>query len=86
MKEDDSQTAKSEILNGKICLKELPFDEKIVLDEIIANPEITQKEIAVKIGKSERTVRNKISGLKEKGILKRVNGKKNGKWQVLLKE
>lgn len=73
---------KENVLKGKICLKELPLEEKAILEVIIANPEITQKEIASKIGKSERTVRNKITNLKEKGILERVNGKKNGKWEV----
>ena len=81
-KEEEVQTAKSEVSNGKICLKGLPIEEKAVLEVIIANPEITQKNIASKIGKSERTVRNKINSLKEKGILERVNGKKNGKWEV----
>lgn len=80
--EDESQTAKTEVSNGKICLKELPFEEKAILEVVIENPEITQKEIANRIGKSERTVRNKITNLKGKGILERVNGKKNGKWEV----
>lgn len=80
--ERELQTAKTEVSNGKICLKELPLEEKTILEVIIANPEITQKEIASKIGKSERTVRTKIANLKEKGILERVNGKKNGKWEV----
>lgn len=83
--EEEIQTAKLEGSNGKIFLKELPIEEKAVLEAIIANPEITQKEIASKIGKSERTVRNKITVLKEKGILERVNGKRNGKWEVRLK-
>lgn len=81
-KKDEIQTAKKEALNGKICLKELPLEEKAILEVIIENPEITQKEIASKIGKSERTVRNKITNLKDKGILERVNGKKNGRWGV----
>lgn len=81
-KKEEIQTAKFEVSNGKFCLKELPIEEKTILEVIIATPEITQKEIASKIGKSERTVRNKINSLKEKGILKRVNGKRNGKWEV----
>lgn len=81
-KQDEIQTAKKDVSNGKICLKELPFEEKTIIEVIITNPKITQKEIASKIGKSERTVRNKITNLKEKGILERVNGKKNGKWEV----
>ncbi len=84
-KEEEIQTVKSKDSNGKICLMELPIEEKAVLEVIIAKPEITQKEIASKIGKSERTVRNKITSLKEKGILERVNGKRNGKWEVSVK-
>ena len=79
---DVVQTANKENSNGKICLKELPFEEKAILELIIKNPEITQKDIAKQISKSERTVRNRITDLKEKGILVRVNGKKNGKWEV----
>lgn len=59
--EGEIQTAKKEVSNGKICLKELPFEEKEVIKIIIANPAITQKELASEIGKSERTVSNKIS-------------------------
>ena len=79
---DEFQTAKDETSNGKICLKELTLEEKAILELIVENPEITQKDIAKQIGKSERTVRNRITELKEKGILKRVNGKKNGKLEV----
>ena len=61
----------------------MPFEEKAILELIIENPEITQKDIAKQISKSERTVRNRITDLKEKGILVRVNGKKNGKWEVM---
>lgn len=84
-KEEEIQATKSDVSNGKICLIELPIEEKVIVEMIIANPEITQKEIANKIGKSERTVRNKITNLKEKGILERVNGKRNGKWEVRIK-
>lgn len=84
-KEEEIQTARSKDSNGKICLMELPIEEKAILEVIIANSEITQKEIASKIGKSERTVRNKITDLKEKGILERVNGKRNGRWEVSVK-
>ena len=81
-KKEEIQTAKLEVSNGKICLKGLSIEEKAILEVIIATPEITQKDIASKIGKSERTVRNKINSLKEKGMLERINGKRNGKWKV----
>ena len=85
-KDEEIQTANLEASNGKICLKKLPIEEKAVLEVIIANPEITQKEIACKIGKSERTVRNKITSLKEKGIIERVGSTKNGIWKINIVE
>ena len=51
---------------------------------IIENPSITRKELAIKIGKSERTIKTKVSSLKEKGYIQRLNGKRNGIWQVLV--
>ena len=61
-----------------------PLDELAILKLIIENPNITQKEIANRIGKSERTVKNKVASLKEKGYIQRLNGKRNGKWEVLI--
>ena len=46
-------------------------------------PTATQKEIAAKIGKSERTVKSITIALQEKNILRRVNGKRNGYWEIV---
>ena len=51
---------------------------------IIENLDITKKEISNKIGKSERTVKNRVASLKEKGYIQRLNGKRNGKWEILI--
>jgi fido (protein-threonine AMPylation protein)/DNA-binding CsgD family transcriptional regulator len=56
--------------------------EKMVIDLIKANPQITLAQISDKIGRSLRTVNNTIKALQEKGIIERVGGKKNGRWQV----
>lgn len=61
-----------------------PLDELAILNLIVDNPNITQKEIANRIGKSERTVKNKIASLKDKGYIQRLNGKRNGKWKVIM--
>ena len=53
-----------------------------VLRIVQKNPTVTQKEIAVEIGKSERTVKTITVNLQEKGILQRVNGKRNGRWVI----
>lgn len=60
-----------------------PLDELAILKLIIENLNI-KKEIANRIGKSERTVKNKVASLKDKGYIRRVNGKRNGKWEVLI--
>ena len=61
-----------------------PLDELAILQLIMENPNITQKEIAIRIEKSERTVKNKVASLKEKGYIQRLNGKRSGKWEVLI--
>ncbi len=82
------QSAKSE-LQSAITSKELPLkcknctlEEAAVLRIVQKNPTVTQKEIATEIGKSERTVKTITVNLQEKGILQRVNGKRNGRWEI----
>lgn len=69
---------------GKFCTLNCTLDELAILQLIMKNPNITQKEMADRIGKSERTVKNKIASLKEKGYIQRLNGKRSGKWEVLI--
>ena len=80
---DIVQRAKEEVSKGKICTLDCTLDELSILKLIIEKPDITQKELAKRIGKSERTVKNKIASLKEKKYIRRMNGKRNGKWEVL---
>ena len=77
------QSAMEKVSKGKICTLNCPLDELAILKMIIENPNITQKEIANRIEKSERTVKNRVASLKEKGYIRRLNGKRNGKWEVL---
>lgn len=81
---NEVQSAAEAISKGKICTLNCPLDEVAILQLIMDNPSITQKEIACRIGKSERTVKNKVASLKEKGYIQRLNGKRNGKWEVLV--
>ena len=59
------------------------LEEMSVLKILKENPTITQKELAAHIEKSERTIKRITVSLQEKGIVKRENGKRNGKWVVL---
>lgn len=53
-----------------------------MLQFIAENPSITQKELAAKLQKSERTVKTRTVDLQAKGLIRRVNGKRSGKWEV----
>lgn len=65
-----------------ICTLNCTLEEMAVLNFLREQPKATQKEIAVHIGKSERTVKTITVNLTEKGIIERKNGKRNGFWEV----
>jgi len=58
------------------------LEEHFVLEFLKITPQATQKEIAVHIQKSERTVKTITSNLQQKKLLERHNGKRNGYWVV----
>lgn len=62
--------------------KNCTLEEAAVLEFLSRNPHATQKMIAEKIGKSERTVKSLTKALQEKNLLTRRNGKRNGVWEV----
>ena len=92
----DSQSAKAEVQSANSALrndnsvqilppkcKNCTLEEIAVLRVIQQNPSATQKYIANEIGKSERTVKSITARLTEQGILRRVNGKRNGYWEII---
>ena len=60
------------------------LEELAIINELIKKPEITQKELANIIGKSERTIKTRTVEMQDKGLICRENGKRNGKWKVLV--
>ena len=74
------QSAKLEDSKCNFCT----LEELAILQEIQKDPKITQKQLAEKLGKSERTIKTRTVALQEKGCLTRENGKRNGHWQVLI--
>ncbi len=77
---ETAQSANSEISKCKNCT----LEELAILREISNNPSITQKALAEAIGKSERTVKSRTVDLQDRGLLRRKNGKRNGRWEVLV--
>lgn len=53
-----------------------------ILRLIRNNPKITIEELTLHLGVSERTVKNVLKSLENEGLVKRVNGKKLGYWEV----
>ncbi|MCK9638458.1 MAG: Fic family protein [Prolixibacteraceae bacterium] len=67
---------------SNICTLNCTLEEHFVLEFLKTNPKATQKDIAINIKKSERTVKTITSSLQQKDLLERKNGKRNGFWLV----
>jgi predicted HTH transcriptional regulator len=48
-------------------------------------PSATQRRIVELTGKSERTIKRRTVEMQEKGLNRRENGKRNGRWALLVK-
>lgn len=80
----DFESAKEVDSKSKNCTLNCTLEELAVLRIIANNSNITQKELANIVGKSERTIKTRTIALQEKGYIRRVNGKRNGHWEVLI--
>lgn len=78
------QSANVETSKCKNCTLECTLEELALLRLMTKNPSITQKELAERLGKSERTVKTKVLELQQKNYIRRVNGKRYGTWEVLM--
>lgn len=82
--ETASQSAKSETPKCQIDTLKCTLEELAVLDLIKKNPSVKQAELAEQTGKSVRSIKRIIDSLKEKQYIRRVDGKRYGKWEVLV--
>ena len=62
---------------------EYTLEEQAIINVIKDNPSIKQEEIADIINKSLRTVKTRMNEMQDKGLITRVNGKRNGEWIIL---
>ncbi len=82
--ENTFQSAKNETPKCQIDTLECTLEELAVLDLIKKNPSVKQTELAEQTGKSVRSIKRIIDSLKEKQYIRRVDGKRYGKWEVLV--
>lgn len=67
---------------GKNCTLNCTLGEMALLNFVGDNPKATQKQIAEHLHCSERTVKTMTVKLQNAGILVRLNGRRNGWWEV----
>ena len=60
------------------------MEELTIINALKTNSALTQKQISELVGKSERTIKRCIVEMQEKGLIARENGKRNGKWKILI--
>ena len=56
--------------------------EQVIFNLIQNNDGITKSEMAVRIGKSEKTVQRIISSLTKKNVIEREGSNRTGRWKV----
>ena len=60
------------------------LEEAAVFEMLKSNPTITQIQLAEETGKSVSTIKRIVASLQEKQYIRRVGGKRYGKWEVLV--
>ena len=64
--------------------KEISERQSLIISMIQDNPDIGRIEMSTKLGVNEKTIRRDIDDLKEKGIIVRIGGRKEGHWEILI--
>ena len=78
------QSANNSVLKCQNGTLEISLEELAIINALKTNPALTQKQISELVGKSERTIKRCTVEMQEKGLIARENGKRNGKWKILI--
>lgn len=79
-----SQSSISKVSKSQFNTLECTLEELAVLELISNNPSIKQSELVQNTGKSLSTIKRITESLQKKEYIRRVNGKRYGKWEVLI--
>lgn len=83
--ESDSQSISPKVSKYQFDTLDCSLEELAVLERIAQNPTIKQQELVSATGKSIATVKRIMKSLQDKNYIRRENGKRYGKWEVLVK-
>jgi fido (protein-threonine AMPylation protein) len=82
--DDNPQSVTPKVPKSQFDTLECTLEELVVLELIYKNPLIKQKELVAETGKSLSTVKRIMESLQKKEYIRRVDGKRYGKWEVLV--
>lgn len=82
--DDNSQSVTPKAPKSQFDTLECTLDELAFLELIYKNPSIKQKDLVAETGKSLSTVKRIMESLQKKEYIRRVNGKRYGKWEILI--
>lgn len=80
-----SQSISPKVSKYQFDTLDCSLEELAVLERIAQNPAIKQQELMSATGKSITTVKRIMKSLQDKNYIRRENGKRYGKWEVLVK-
>ena len=83
--ESASQSISPKVSKYQFDTLDCSLEELAVLERIAQNPSIRQQELVSATGKSIATVKRITKSLQDKNYIRRENGKRYGKWEVLVK-
>ena len=84
VEKDTSQSINSKVPKYQFDTLECSLEELAVLEIVTNNPDIKQQELVSATGKSIATVKRIMKSLQDKNYIRRENGKRYGKWEVLV--
>lgn len=83
---DMAQSVIFKIPKCQIDALECTLEELAILKLIMENSSIKQSELSRKTGKSLSTVKRIMESLQKKEYIRRINGKRYGQWQIIIKD
>ncbi len=81
---DDSKSVISEKPKYQFDTLGCTLEELAILKFLVEDNAIKQKELSERMGKSTITIKRIMKTLQEKNYIRRVGGKRYGRWEVLI--
>ena len=82
--ENTAQSINSKVLKYQFDTLDCTLEELAVFELVAKNPTMKQQELVEATGKSIATIKRIMKSLQEKNYIRRENGKRYGKWEVLV--